>query len=122
MACAIDRNPFSESVTAKPHGRVSVTLAISQAVVVFIFTIHARLSVVVLVLAAALYGLGHTFCHLSMMPHYNQGVNKCHAGGSLIYCWAVFCTIMLQIRNTPTVSRVCSLRPVVHVMLALSQH
>ncbi len=65
-AILIDRNPFSETLSARVHGRVDMVLSGVSITLSILFNLHARVSPTALVVVVCLAGLlrlySYTWC------------------------------------------------------------
>ena len=97
----IDRNPDSEFVLAKPHGRVGMAVCVVKVVLALVFSLQsvsASVLLAVLAVSAAvlLYG------YLYFLPFYTPTVNSYHCAFAMLYAWGVFCTVIAFVRDAPS--------------------
>ena len=96
----IDRNPDSEFVLAKPHGRVDIAACVTKIALALVFSLNnvsTSLLLAVLAVSAAILLYGY----VRFLPFYSPTVSSYHCAFATLYAWATFCVITAYIRNTP---------------------
>ena len=83
LACFFERNPRSQALTAKPHGRIEVTSILFKLILSFAFIndsipIRARVAIV------CTASLSMFFCYLLYLPYFKPYMNRLWTGFSAV--------------------------------------
>ena len=97
----IDRNPFSETLLAKSHGRVDMLLCGAKTVLCLLFTLRAAINTTILIVAVCLVAALQFYTLLYYLPYYSGMFNQWSCSFALLFVWAACCTLMAFVRNAP---------------------
>jgi hypothetical protein len=103
VACCPERDPFRGDWNAKPHGRVDAVMVATRSVLVFVAELDVAFGPTLTVLVPCLAGVLTLYVYMTYLPFYKQVVNNLHVSAAMVYCWACFCVVLLQIRQQPAV-------------------
>ena len=105
--CVLDARLLADSYAAKVHGRADFWQQAGRLLVVLAMALHARIGAATLL--AVLWGCGvmNARAVLFYQPFRKQLVNRCLTASALVYCWACFCTTLLQLRGREKVWGKC---------------
>jgi hypothetical protein len=98
----LDRNPLSECLLARPHGRVEMLLTALRIGLVLLLSVRDTLGVAVVVTVVCLAALAQLYSLLYYLPFYHQSMNQYQCGFALVFMWASLCSAMAFVRDQPS--------------------
>ena len=103
LGLLIDRNPTSESMTAKAHGRVDMLLCSCKAILALVASITASGTVkpALLIVATCIVAVVQLYATTVYQPLYSQRWNQYHGSFALVFAWAAGCTLLAELRGKP---------------------
>ncbi len=99
----MDRDPASESIQAKAHGRVDMLLCCCKGVLSLVaaLTIGGTLQPVVLVSVLCVVGFIQLYAEIGLQPLYSRRWNQFNGAFALVFGWSTLCTLLAHLRDRP---------------------
>ncbi len=116
----IDRDPQSDALGAKPHGRADMICCVGRSTLAVAVALVSKgaVPVAVLLTATALVAAIQLYTALRLLPYYHQIMNRYNGAYAAAFAWATFCAVMAHTRNKP--GEQVRVRTDVHACTALS--
>lgn len=118
VACFFDRDPRSEGLTARPHGRVEVCVVLTKLTLALCVSVSALMPAYLTMAIITLAAFVFMYSYLKYLPNYNQSVNRANVMFASVFCWATLCMLLAHFRGRPEVRllrvsvHACLLKPV----------
>ena len=99
----IDRNPLSESIQARAHGRVDMLLCCCKGLLALVAALTAggTLQPIGLIVVACCVALVQLYAVVVHQPLFSRRWN-CYTGAfALVFAWAAACTLLAHLRQRP---------------------
>ena len=100
--CCCDRDPRSESLSNKVHGRADACFTAVRVVLTFVFSLDVHFRTTFLVIGACGGSVAVLYGYLTC-PYYHQRVNFGYVAGSAVLCTTAALLALLEIRQSPQV-------------------
>jgi hypothetical protein len=100
----VDRNPASESIQAKAHGRVDMLIACSKGVMSLAaaLTIGGTLKPVALIAIVFANSIIQLYTVILYQPLYNRTWNQYNGSFATVFTWSAACTLLAYLRQRPS--------------------
>jgi hypothetical protein len=99
----VDRNPVSESIVARAHGRVDMLLCSCKALLALAGALTAAGTArpALLIIASCIVAVLQLYAYVVYQPLYSARWNQYHGSFALVFAWAAACTLLAQLRHKP---------------------
>ena len=107
VACFFDRDPRSEGLTARPHGRVEVCVVLTKLTLALCVSVSALMPAFLTMTIITVAAFVFMYSYLNYLPNYNQSVNRANVMFASVFCWATLCMLLAHFRGRPEVRLPC---------------
>ena len=101
VASFFDRDPGSESITARPHGRVEITMIAIKLALILVFSIGASIPVLITLLIVLASGALFLYIYFMYLPYYLQRMNCFQVAFASTFLWCAACALIAYLRGVP---------------------
>jgi hypothetical protein len=92
---------MSESLEAKPHGRVDMVLCALKVLLALVVSLRATVSTAVIVIVLCVAAAVQLYALLFYLPYFKEFMNHLTCSFGMVFAWATVCSLMAYVRDQP---------------------